>query len=184
MVGARRAAVPSPAQGILESLSSPCSRWNRDIRQRGRAPFGKSPLTQSVRIGRQRATYLRPQPCMNRRKDGARWPPGTADKDKVAVERNVPATMRDGTVLRADVYRPSEPGSYPVLLQRTPYDKGPNEANALVLASHGYLVVVQDIRGRYESEGEFAGVSRRLRTALTATIPSSGRPGFQAATGA
>ena len=37
---------------------------------------------------------------------------------KVAVERDVPATMRDGTVLRADVYRPDTSGKFPVLLQR------------------------------------------------------------------
>jgi predicted acyl esterase len=36
---------------------------------------------------------------------------------------NVEAPMRDGTILRADVYRPASPGSYPVLIQRTPYDK-------------------------------------------------------------
>src|SRR4029453_2130821 len=42
-----------------------------------------------------------------------------------AVEKqaDIPATMRDGTVLLADVYRPREPGTYPVLLMRLPYDK-------------------------------------------------------------
>src|SRR5262249_40850220 len=42
---------------------------------------------------------------------------------EVIVERNVPATMRDGIVLRADIYRPKAGGKFPVLLNRTPYDK-------------------------------------------------------------
>ena len=64
---------------------------------------------------------------------------------------------RDGTVLRADVYAPASGGGYPVLLQRTPYDKASesNAATAWDLASRGYVVAVQDIRGRYASEGEF-----------------------------
>ena len=41
----------------------------------------------------------------------------------VEVKADVSAAMRDGTVLRADVYRPDAPGRYPVLLQRTPYSK-------------------------------------------------------------
>lgn len=75
----------------------------------------------------------------------------------VTVQRGVPATMRDGAVLRSDIFRPTEPGRYPVLLCRTPYDKaGPLYAtDAPAMASRGYIVVVQDSRGRYESEGEF-----------------------------
>ncbi len=42
---------------------------------------------------------------------------------KVIVERDLEARMHDGTVLRADVYRPDGPGKFPVVLQRTPYDK-------------------------------------------------------------
>jgi len=75
----------------------------------------------------------------------------------VRVEESVAAEMRDGTVLRADVYRPAGAGSYPVLLCRTPYDKTAEWSVQLAtgLASRGYVVVVQDIRGRYDSEGEF-----------------------------
>jgi hypothetical protein len=73
----------------------------------------------------------------------------------IVVEKNVEATMRDGVVLRADVYRPPAPGPYPVLLQRTPYSKnsesGPAQFRAL--AARGYLVVSQDTRGRYTSDG-------------------------------
>lgn len=75
----------------------------------------------------------------------------------ITVDENVPAEMRDGTVLRADVYRPTKPGSYPVLLCRTPYNKLRDAYvnTARVLASRGYTAVVQDIRGRFTSDGEF-----------------------------
>lgn len=73
----------------------------------------------------------------------------------VRIEKNVPARMRDGVVLRADVYRPASPGPHPVLLQRTPYSKNDEGARARFsrLAAHGYIVVVQDTRGRYTSDG-------------------------------
>jgi hypothetical protein len=76
-------------------------------------------------------------------------------QSEIRVEKNVPARMRDGVVLRADVYRPSAPGRYPALLQRTPYSK--NDRGALqrfsAIASHGFVVIVQDTRGRYMSDG-------------------------------
>lgn len=78
----------------------------------------------------------------------------------VRLERDVEATMRDGTVLRADVYTPDTPGDHPVLLLRIPYDK--SVAQSIVYhhpswyARHGYLVVVQDTRGRHASDGDFA----------------------------
>jgi len=73
----------------------------------------------------------------------------------VRVDRNVEATMRDGVVLRADVYRPDTEGRFPALLQRTPYSKNPQaEDNQFSrLAALGYVVVVQDTRGRYMSDG-------------------------------
>lgn len=76
----------------------------------------------------------------------------------VVVEHNVPATMRDGTVLRADIYRPAGEKKHPVLLQRTPYDKSFLPWAALTLdpikaARAGYVVIIQDVRGRWESEG-------------------------------
>ena len=73
------------------------------------------------------------------------------------TEVNVAASMRDGIVLRADVYHPPQDGRYPVLLCRTPYDKtreGYVEAGQR-MAERGYTVVVQDVRGRHASEGEF-----------------------------
>ena len=75
------------------------------------------------------------------------------------VETNLPVSMRDGTTLYADVYRPDGPGPFPVLLQRTPYDKTtPGAAlglDPLKAAKKGYALVIQDTRGRYTSEGEF-----------------------------
>ena len=79
----------------------------------------------------------------------------------VVVEENVPAEMRDGTVLRADVYRPTGDGSHPVLVCRTPYGKR-GEAfgadyvtRAYEIARRGYITVVQDARGRYASDGRY-----------------------------
>lgn len=73
----------------------------------------------------------------------------------VIVERDVEAKMRDGVVLRADVYRPDTAGPLPVLLQRTPYGKGfSNPAFALMAAERGYAVVLQDTRGRWASDGD------------------------------
>ena len=63
--------------------------------------------------------------------------------------------MRDGVTLRADIYRPKADGKYPVLLVRTPYDKQWVSGFAHKAAERGYVVVAQDVRGRFESEGEW-----------------------------
>jgi putative CocE/NonD family hydrolase len=78
----------------------------------------------------------------------------------IVVEKDVPTPMRDGVVLQADVFRPAAPGKYPVILQRTPYNKNLTTVGLLMLdviraASEGYVVVIQDSRGRYASAGEF-----------------------------
>jgi len=77
----------------------------------------------------------------------------------VVVERKVPCTMRDGVTLYADVYRPRQAGSYPVLLLRQPYGRSiastVSHAHPVWYVHHGYIVVVQDVRGRGDSEGEF-----------------------------
>lgn len=68
-------------------------------------------------------------------------------------------TLKDGTRLDADVYRPAVSGSYPVLLQRQAYSRriacSICYAHPAWYASHGYIVVVQDVRGRGTSEGTF-----------------------------
>ncbi len=74
---------------------------------------------------------------------------------QVAIENGVRVKMRDGVSLVADVYRPKGEGKFPVLLERTPYDRNGESSMAYELASHGYVVVLQDTRGRYESGGVF-----------------------------
>src|SRR4029077_4426808 len=71
-----------------------------------------------------------------------------AETYPVAYEHDVKGGMRDGVVLRADIYRPAVEEKFPVLLQRTPYDKR-NFAIGLRGASQGYVVIIQDVRGRY-----------------------------------
>jgi putative CocE/NonD family hydrolase len=74
-----------------------------------------------------------------------------------AVQRDVPVTMRDGTRLATDLYFPPQPGRHPVLLERTPYGKHQSVMVSIgapeFLAANGYVVAVQDARGRYASEG-------------------------------
>src|SRR5215831_14409694 len=84
-------------------------------------------------------------------------PAGRADSAKyeVTFEHGVPAKMRDGVTLYADIYRPKADGKFPVLLVRTPYDKQWTIAFGLRAAARGYVVIAQDVRGRFTSEGEW-----------------------------
>lgn len=87
------------------------------------------------------------------------YPVYSRDTYPVIVERSVKVTMRDGIRLVADVYRPDVPGKFPVLLQRTPYNRASSSdfspPFAFRAASRGYVVIMQDVRGRFESEGEW-----------------------------
>ena len=79
---------------------------------------------------------------------------------EVVVAKNVMVPMRDGVRMATDIYRPArggeaEPGRFPTLLSRTPYGKNGSEPAARFLAKHGYIVLIQDVRGRFESEGTF-----------------------------
>ena len=78
---------------------------------------------------------------------------------QIAVDFDVPAKMRDGTVLRANVYRPVGEGKWPVLLTRLPYGKdfplGSSIMDPVQVAQRGYVVIVQDTRGRLTSEGDW-----------------------------
>jgi hypothetical protein len=80
----------------------------------------------------------------------------------VFVEKDIMVDMRDGVRLATDVYRPAINGRpiqrpFPVVLQRTPYDKGADRMaeEARYFCERGYVVVLQDNRGRYKSEGLF-----------------------------
>ena len=77
------------------------------------------------------------------------------EKYEVTVERGVAAKMRDGVTLRADICRPKADGKFPVLLVRTPYDKTGEMNFGLRAAARGYVVISQDVRGRFTSEGEW-----------------------------
>jgi putative CocE/NonD family hydrolase len=80
---------------------------------------------------------------------------GQPISEAIRIEGHVAVPMRDGVKLYADVYRPRRDGRFPTLITRTPYGvqrDGMHEA-VIRFAQHGYAVVVQDTRGRYESEG-------------------------------
>jgi uncharacterized protein len=78
---------------------------------------------------------------------------------EVTVRLDVPARMRDGVTLRANVYRPSGEGPWPVLLARTPYSKDAiitsEWLDPVKAAASGFIVAIQDTRGRFRSEGEW-----------------------------
>jgi len=74
---------------------------------------------------------------------------------QVTLEKNVPMKTRDGVTLFADIYRPAADGTYPVLLTRTPYNKDNTASFGQKAATRGFIVVSQDVRGRYSSEGEW-----------------------------
>src|SRR5579863_1348886 len=73
----------------------------------------------------------------------------------IAIEHNAVMKTRDGVTLRADIYRPAGEGNFPVLLQRTPYNKQNAAEFGRMAVARGFMVVVQDVRGRYESDGEW-----------------------------
>src|SRR5206468_3201794 len=75
----------------------------------------------------------------------------------VAIDRAVMVPMRDGTRLAADVYRPQAEGRFPAVVERTPYNREESvilrTATPQYFAERGFAVVVQDVRGRFGSEG-------------------------------
>jgi uncharacterized protein len=77
----------------------------------------------------------------------------------VTVERDVPLKMKDGVTLYSDIYRPEGEGPFPVILIRLPYDKRQAEnisySHPSWYARHGYVVVSQDVRGRYGCDGDW-----------------------------
>ena len=92
------------------------------------------------------------------------------DTSEIIIERDLMVPARDGVLLATDVYRPDGPGPFPVLLERTPYDKAApsrSERTAAVakprsraevaayFVGNGYAVAYQDCRGRYHSGGCF-----------------------------
>src|SRR5215475_5166899 len=80
--------------------------------------------------------------------------PAPAEAYQVTVQTGVRAKMRDGVYLIADIYRPKAAGKFPALLTRTPYNRR-DFNTGMYLASRGYVAILQDTRGRFDSEGEF-----------------------------
>ena len=90
--------------------------------------------------------------------------PYTGSHQQYGVEchANLMIPMRDGVRLATDLYFPAQdgaraPGQFPVILERTPYDKASprNAANGAYFARRGYVCAIQDVRGRFASEGEW-----------------------------
>ena len=75
----------------------------------------------------------------------------------IMIEPHVAVPMRDGVKLYADIYRPSAPGKYPTIVVRTPYgvQRDGVHQEMIRFAQNGYAVVMQDVRGRFESEGKW-----------------------------
>ena len=83
--------------------------------------------------------------------------------DAVLADSNLMIPVRDGIHMSTRLYRPAMNGApvqgrFPVLLQRTPYDLNTSARDAEFFARHGYVVALQNIRGRYKSEGKFLKV--------------------------
>src|SRR6184192_1732892 len=84
--------------------------------------------------------------------------PQSAKTRPLLTPKDVAVPMRDGVVLRANILLPAWSGRFPTLVYRTPYDKESalREYKTFEKAvARGYAVVVQDVRGRYASDGEF-----------------------------
>lgn len=84
--------------------------------------------------------------------------PPTSAGAKMILEENVAVPMRDGVVLRADILRPASAGPFPVLVYRTPYSKTGATRDYTIFGkavARGYALVIQDVRGRYASDGDF-----------------------------
>ena len=74
------------------------------------------------------------------------------------ISKDVPVPMRDDVILRADILLPAESGRFPTLVYRTPYNKESalqDHKTFEKAVARGYAVVVQDVRGRYASDGKF-----------------------------
>ncbi|WP_174187250.1 CocE/NonD family hydrolase, partial [Nocardia barduliensis] len=102
------------------------------------------------------------------------------------IEFDVEATMRDGTVLRADVYRPTGEGPWPVLIHRTPYHRRQLPQMMLDLyaaVSRGYILVHQDTRGRSGSDGEWLPFTYEVEDGYDTVRWAAGLPGSNGVVG-
>ena len=100
----------------------------------------------------------------------------------ILVEQNVPVLMRDGTVLRADVYRPQGEGQYPVLVGRVGYKLRDwvmdfYTPTGEYYARRGYVVVWQNVRGTFASEGCSVRRSAGAQVGIPNVAANSSEPG-------
>ena len=84
-------------------------------------------------------------------------PGGAPILEDIRIQRHIAVPMRDGVKLYGDLYRPKREAKFPVLLVRTPYgvQRDGIHQNMMEFAQQGYAVFVQDVRGRYESDGQW-----------------------------
>jgi putative CocE/NonD family hydrolase len=98
----------------------------------------------------------------------------------VHAERDMLVAMRDGVRLATDVFRPASGGACPVLLKRTPYGKKQSELMAAQtiadLVDRGYAVVVQDVRGRFNSEGDWTPFACEIKDGVDTIIWAAAQP--------
>jgi hypothetical protein len=103
------------------------------------------------------------------------------------IHRYEYVTTRDGIRLATDIYLPGASGRYPAVIQRTPYGKYEERAVTYAewMADHGYACVIQDVRGRHDSDGNWHPYENHEDTDGYDTINwvirqpwSSGRVGF------
>jgi putative CocE/NonD family hydrolase len=86
-----------------------------------------------------------------------------AAQNPIVKQLQVPVAMRDGVRLSTNAYVPSEHGRFPTILVRTPYNKdSAYSAGYQAFVDHGYAVVLQDVRGRYASEGAFQPLTQEI----------------------
>jgi putative CocE/NonD family hydrolase len=103
-------------------------------------------------IPSQKATYVREGFDILRQTPEAD-PLISKPESKVETQTNVMVPMRDGLKLATDIYRPAGEGKRPVILIRTPYKKEMNEIKGMYYARRGYIVAIQDCRGKFGSPG-------------------------------
>ncbi|HEY1853306.1 MAG TPA: CocE/NonD family hydrolase [Solirubrobacterales bacterium] len=106
---------------------------------------------------------------------------GEDKSTEVSIEFDVPARMRDGVTLRANVYRPETGGPWPTLLTRLPYGKDLPPVVSILdpvqTARRGFMVVIQDTRGRFASDGEWKPFAYEREDGYDSVEWAAGLPG-------
>ncbi len=100
---------------------------------------------------------------------------------KVKPKETASMLTRDRVRLDADIYRPDAEGEFPVLLMRQPYGRAIAStvvyAHPIWYAAHGYIVVIQDVRGRGTSKGDFRLFSHEVEAGIDAVNWAAHLPG-------